>query len=60
MTDKRIYEILKDKDIKDIYYNEKPVWIQEINGEKATVGFMDSNNSRDIYISDLYEKNLFN
>lgn len=60
MTNKRIHEILSSKDIKEIYYNEQPVWVQEIHGNKATCGFMDSEISRDLFIDELYEKNLYN
>lgn len=60
MTNKRVCEILRNKEIKEIYYNEQPVWIQEIHGDKATVGFMNSNDTKDLYIDDLYEKNLYN
>lgn len=60
MTNKRVCEILRDKDIKEIYYNEQPVWIQEVHGNKAKVGFIDSNETRNLYVDDLYEKNLFN
>lgn len=57
MEKKRIYEILKNKDIKDIYYKDEPVWIQELHNDTATVGFLNSTKYQDIYINDLYEKN---
>ncbi len=60
MTNKRISEILKSKEIKEIYYNEQPVWVQELHGSTAKVGFMNSNNTKDLYIDDLYEKDLYN
>lgn len=60
MTSKRVCEILKNKKIKEIYYNEQPVWVQEVHGNKATVGFVDSNKTQDLYVNDLYEKNLYN
>lgn len=60
MTSKRICEILKDKKIEDVYYNEQPVWIQELHGNKAKVGFIHSNETQDLYVDDLYEKNLYN
>ena len=60
MTNKRICEILRNKEIKDIYYNERPVWIQEVHGNKATVGFLDSSETKDLYIDDLYEEDLYN
>ncbi len=55
MTNTRISEILRNKQLNEIYYNEQPVWVQEIHGDKATVGFIDSNSSQDVFIKDLYE-----
>lgn len=60
MDKKRVMEILKSKDIKDIYYNDQPVWIQEVHGDIAKVGFLNSNNTKDLYINELYERNLYN
>ena len=60
MTNKRVCEILKNKDIKEIYYNDQPVWIQEVHGNKATVGFVGSNDTKDLYIKELYEANQDN
>ena len=60
MDKKRLNEIITNKEIKDIYYNDEPVWVQEVNGDMAKVGFINSANTRDIYINDLYEKNLYN
>ena len=40
MTNKRISEILQGKEIKEIYYNEQPVWVQELHGNTAKVGFL--------------------
>lgn len=60
MDAKRIREILKNKEKCDIYYNDNPVWLQEINDNIATVGFIDGSGDKDVYIEDLYEKNLYN
>ena len=60
MTNKRVCEILKNKDIKEIYYNDQPVWIQEVHGNRATVGFVGSNDTKDLYIKELYEANQDN
>jgi H-type small acid-soluble spore protein len=51
----RVYEILKNKEKADVFYNERPVWIQEIGNNKAKVGFIDNFEERDVYIKDLYE-----
>ena len=59
MTNKRVCEILKNKDIREIYYNDQPVWIQEVHGNKATVGFVGSNDTKDLYVKELYEANQF-
>lgn len=56
MTNKRISEILQGKEIKEIYYNEQPVWVQELHGNTAKVGFLNSDSTKDLYIDDLYEK----
>jgi len=55
----RIYELLKNKEKCEVLYNERPVWIQEINDNIAKVGFVDNFEEKDIYIEDLYEDNLY-
>lgn len=55
MDKKRIYDIVNNKEIKDIYYHDEPVWIQEVYGDVAKVGFLNSSGSMDLYIDDLYE-----
>ena len=51
----RVFEILKNKEKTDVFYNDRPVWIQELNNNVARVGFIDNFEERDIYIEDLYE-----
>lgn len=51
----RAYDIMKNKEISEVYYNDKPVWIQEINNDTAKIGFLDGNSERDVFITDLYE-----
>lgn len=60
MKVQRINEILKNKEKCDIFYQDKPVWIQELNDNMATVGFIDGSGDKDVYIEDLYESNLYN
>ncbi len=60
MNKERIYEIMKNKEIYDVFYNERPIWIQSIQDDIAKIGFMDSTEIKDVYIEDLYEKNLYN
>lgn len=56
----RMYEILEDPKKYDVMYNERPVWIQEVKDNIAHVGFIDSFEEKDVYIEDLYEKDLYN
>lgn len=56
MNIERINEILNKKQIRDIYYNNRPVWVQEINNDIAKVGFVDNNEEKNVSIKDLYEK----
>ena len=58
MTNNRISEILKNKELHDIFYDSRPVWIQEIKGTTAKVGFIDTNEEKYVFIEDLYEDNL--
>ncbi len=60
MNTKRVFEIMKNKEIHDIYYEERPVWIQEVKDNIAKVGFIDNNEEKNVYIEDLYESNLYN
>ena len=58
MNTNRISEILKNKELHDIFYDNRPVWVQEIKGTTAKVGFVDTNEEKDVYIEDLYEKDI--
>lgn len=60
MNSKRIFEILKNKELHDVYYNERPVWIQDVKDNIAKVGFLDNNEEKNVYIEDLYEDTLYN
>ena len=60
MTTKRASDILKNKKIHEVYYNDEPIWIQELHNDKAKIGFLKSNTIKDIYVDELYEKNLYN
>ncbi|MBQ3414647.1 MAG: H-type small acid-soluble spore protein [Clostridia bacterium] len=59
---KRINNILNNKEKIDIYYEDRPVWIQEVNNDNNTVkiGFVDNFEEKDVFIDDLYERNLYN
>lgn len=62
MNLERVNFILDNNEKFDIYYNERPVWIQGINDKDKTakVGFVDNFEERDVFIEDLYERNLYN
>lgn len=56
----RVQDVLNNKEKVDIFYDERPVWIQGINDNVAKVAFIDNFEERDVYIEDLYEKDLYN
>ena len=56
----RIHSILKKKKKVDVLYDERPVWIQGVNDNVAKVGFVDTFEEKDVFIQDLYERNLYN
>ena len=60
MNLERMYTILNNDEKFDIYYDERPVWIQGVNENKQTakVGFVDTFEEKDVFIQDLYERNL--
>lgn len=58
MTSHKISEILKNKELHNIFYDNRPVWVQEIKGNIAKVGFIDTNEEKDVFIKDLYENDL--
>ena len=55
MTKKRLNKIINQDKISEIYYNDKPVWIQETDNYTAKIGFLDGSAEKDVYIKDLYE-----
>ena len=56
----RVQNILNNKEKIDIFYGDRPVWIQGVNNNIAKVGFIDNFEERDVFIEDLYERNLYN
>lgn len=56
----RINSILTNKEKCDVFYDDRPVWIQGINNNIAKVGFIDNFEEKDVFIQDLYERNLYN
>ena len=56
MDIKRINSILSNDEKFDVFYKDRPVWIQGISKDIAKVGFVDNFEEKDVNISDLYEK----
>lgn len=54
----RVQAILNNNEKRDVFYEDRPVWIQELANDKAKVGFIDNFEERDVYIKDLYERDL--
>ncbi len=56
----RINNIINQNEKFDVFYDERPVWIQEINenNQMAKVGFVDNFEEKDVFIKDLYERTL--
>lgn len=59
---KTIHYILNNIEKHDIFYNDRPVWIQGVDDYKnvAKVGFVDNFEEQDVFITDLYERDLYN
>lgn len=55
MEKERLDKILNTKNLSEVFYNKKSVWIQEINNNIAHVGFLDGSPEQDVYIKDLHE-----
>jgi len=51
----RVHNILTNTEKVDVFYNQRPVWIQSIHNNKATVGFVDNFEEANVLIDDLYE-----
>ena len=56
----RVHELINNREKFDVFYDERPVWIQEINKNVAKVGFIDNFEERDVFVEELYEKDLYN
>lgn len=52
----RINSILSNDEKVDVFYQDRPVWIQGISDTKAKVGFIDNFEEKDVFIKDLYEQ----
>lgn len=52
----RINTILNNDEKFDVFYENRPVWIQGVNDNIAKIGFVDNFEERDVFINDLYER----
>ena len=53
---KRVNSILSNDEKFDVFYKDRPVWIQGISNDLAKIGFVDNFEEMDVNISELYEK----
>lgn len=60
MNINRAHELLNKREKIDVFYDERPVWVQEVNNNIARVGFIDNFEEKDVYVEELYEKDLYN
>ena len=56
MNINRINTILNNDEKFDVFYENRPVWIQGVNDNIAKIGFVDNFEERDVFINDLYER----
>ncbi len=56
MNSKRAFEIVNNGEICDVFYEKEPVWIQEVQNNMATIGFLNGPYEKSVNIEDLYEK----
>lgn len=59
MNKERIFEIMKNRQSHDVLYEEKSVWVQDVKDDVATIGFLDGSKEKNVYIEDLYERDLY-
>lgn len=57
MNIERINYILNNDEKFDIFYNDRAVWIQDLNSanQMATIGFVDNFEEKNVPIKDLFE-----
>lgn len=53
----RINSILSNDDKIDVFYQDRPIWIQGVSNNIAKIGFIDNFEEKDVFIKDLYEMN---
>lgn len=55
MNIERINSILNNNEKRDVFYDNRVVWIQGVNDNMAKIGFVDNFEEKDVDIQDLYE-----
>ena len=55
MNYKRINDILSTDEKIDVFYQNRPVWIQGVSDTIAKIGFVDTFEEKDVSIEDLTE-----
>ena len=60
MNKERVHAILNSRILHEVYYDNDPVWIQDVRDDIAKISFVNSDKEKDVYIEDLYEDNLYN
>ena len=54
----RVQAVLSNNKKIVIFYDDRSVLIQELNNDTAKVGFVDNFEEKDVFIKDLYERDL--
>lgn len=60
MNKERVQAILNNRSLSEVYYENDPVWIQEVRDNIAKISFVNKDLEKNVYIEDLYEDNLYN
>ena len=55
MNYKRITDILSTDEKIDVFYQDRPVWIQGVSDSIAKIGFVDTFEEKDVSINELTE-----
>lgn len=55
---KQVNSILNNDDKVDVFYKDRPVWIQGVNNKMAKVGFVDNFEELDVNIADLEQRQI--
>lgn len=58
MDIKQVNSILSNDEKVDVFYKDRPVWIQGVSKNMAKVGFVDNFEEMDVAISDLEQRKI--